>query len=108
MTKFLVLWEMDTSRLPEDPKEWAKRATVLVNMVKADFKSDKTLDWGMFAGGELGGYAIYEGSELELTMENMKYAPFIKFKTYPILAVSHVEEMIAKSRDWKHLQLEIG
>lgn len=98
MAKFLTLWEQDTTRIPEDPKEQIRINTMLVNMVKEDLKKGFTLDWGMFAGGELGGYAICEGTEQEITMENLKYSPFIKFKTYPILSISQVEEMIAKSQ----------
>jgi 1,4-dihydroxy-2-naphthoyl-CoA synthase len=48
----------------------------------------------MFAGGELGGYAICEGTEQEITLENWKYLPYIKVKTYPILSVNQVAEMI--------------
>ena len=96
MAKFLTLWEHDMSRIPDDPKEQLRVNTMLVNMVKEDMKRGVTLDWGMFAGGGLGGYAICEGTELEITMENLKYSPYITCTTYPILSVNQVEELIAK------------
>ena len=94
MAKFLTLWGTDTTRVSESPEEQIRHDTMLVNMVKEDLESGKTLDWGMFAGGELRGYCIDEGTELEITMMNMRYVPYIKFKMYPILSVSQVEEMI--------------
>ena len=96
MTKFLTLWEQDVTRIPDDPKEQSRVHSMLVNMVKEDMKRGVTLDWGMFAGGERSGYAICEGTELEITMENLKYAPYITCTTYPILSVNQVEEMMAK------------
>jgi hypothetical protein len=94
MAKFLTLWETDTTRVSESPEEQILHDTMLVNMVKEDLESGKTLDWGMFAGGELRGYCIDEGTELEITMMNMRYVPYIKFKMYPILSVNQVEEMM--------------
>jgi len=94
MAKFLTLWEIDTTRMSESPEEQIHHQTMLVNLVKEDLKRGITLDWGMFAGGELGGYAICEGTEQEITMENWKYLPYIKFKTYPILSVNQVAGMI--------------
>jgi hypothetical protein len=70
MAKFLTLWEMDTTRMSESPEEQIRHQTMMVKMVKEDLKRSITLDWGMFAGGELGGYAICEGTEQEITMEN--------------------------------------
>jgi hypothetical protein len=96
MAKYLIIWEIDTTRIPESPEEQIRQNTMLVNTVKEDLKRGKTLDWGMFAGGELGGYAICDGTEQEITMENWKYIPHIKFKTYPILSVNAVAEMISR------------
>jgi len=99
MAKFLTLWEMDMTQMPVDPKERIKCEAMLANMVKEDLKKGFTLDWGMFAGGELGGYAICEGTEQQITLENLKYSPFIKYiKISPILSISQVEEIIEKSQ----------
>jgi len=54
MAKFLTLWEMDTTRMSESPEEQIRHHTMMVNMVKEDLKRSITLDWRMFAGGELG------------------------------------------------------
>ena len=106
MAKFLTLWEIDTNRLSESPEEQIRHQTMMVNMVKEDLKRGITLDWGMFAGGELGGYAICEGTEEEITMENLKYVPYIKCKTYPILSVKQVEKIIPKLLAGRDMEYE--
>jgi hypothetical protein len=106
MAKFLTLWEIDTSRMSESPEEQIRHQTMMVNRVKEDLKRGITLDWGMFAGGELGGYAICEGTEEEITMENLKYVPYIKCKTYPILSVNQVEKIIPKLLGGRDMEYE--
>ena len=98
MTKYLILWKMDQNRIPEDPEEWIKRDEKFMSMVKDDLENGKTLEWGMFAGGRTAGYAICEGTDLEVTMENMKYIPHMKMKSYPVLGPTQVEEMMKMSQ----------
>ena len=93
MAKFLTLWETDTTRIPDSPEEQIRYYTMLVNMIKDDLKTGKTLEFGMFAGG-LGGYVIREGTEQEIHAETMKYSPQTTFKTYPVLSISQLEEML--------------
>ena len=93
MAKFLTLWEMDTTRVPVDPKERIAAWTMMFNMVKDELKSGRTKDWGMFAG-QLAGYSIDEGTEQEVALSTTKFVPYAKFKVYPILSVSQVEENV--------------
>ena len=93
MTKFLSLWETDMTRIPEGLEEQQQQHTMLMNMVKEDLESGKMLEWGIFAGGELRGYGIDEGTELEITMMNLRYVPYIKFEVHPILSANQIEEM---------------
>jgi hypothetical protein len=93
MVKFLIVWELDTTKMPADLKEIVTARTKLLNMVKDDLKSGALTEWGRFAG-ENGGYAICEGTEVELDKETAKYCPYVNFKkVYPILSVSQVEEV---------------
>ncbi len=64
MAKFLTLWEVDTTKVPDKLEEQIPLFTKLLNMVKEEFKSG-VLDWGEFAGGDAG-YSIFEGTEQEL------------------------------------------
>ena len=93
MTKFLILWESDMNRVPVDPKERITNWTMLLNMVKDDFKSGGLTDWGEFAGGGRG-YSIAEGTEQEIYMALSRYVPYVKFEVHPILSMSQMEEMM--------------
>ena len=93
MGKYLMLWEVDTTRLPVNPKERGAGWNALMQMVKQDMKKGITKDWGAFVG-ELKGYAVNEGSELEVLNAVQQYSPFVHFKVHPIASVSQVEEMI--------------
>ena len=93
MGKYLMLWEVDTARLPVNPKERGAGWNILMEMVKQDMKKGITKDWGAFVG-ELNGYSIGEGSEVELMNSLQQYSPFVHFKVHPIASVSQVEEVI--------------
>jgi len=93
MGKYLLLWEIDTTRIPVNPKERGAGWNALMGMVKQDIKKGITKDWGAFVG-ELRGYAIHEGTDLELMNALQQYSPFVHFKVHPIASVSQVDEMI--------------
>ncbi len=92
MTKFLTLWELDRTRIPESPEEQMQYYAMLLNMIKEDMKNGRTIGFGAFVGG-FKGYVIREGTEQEIYMEISKYAKFTKYKTFPFLEVSQLEEM---------------
>jgi len=62
-------------------------------MVKEDMKKGIIKDWGSFVG-ELNGYAVVEGSEVEIAKMNAQYAPFVRFKVYAIASLRDVEQVI--------------
>jgi hypothetical protein len=92
MARYLVLWEVDNSRLPVDPKERATGWKALMDLVKKDIEDGVSKDWGLFVG-ENRGYAIFEANEVEIGIRLQQYVPFIIFKTYPIAGVSKVEKV---------------
>jgi hypothetical protein len=93
MGKYLMLWEIDTTKIPVSPKERGAGWNALMEIVKQDMKKGITKDWGAFVG-ELRGYSIGEGSEVELMNTLQQFSPFVHFKVHPISSVSQVEEMI--------------
>jgi len=93
LAKFVTLWELDRTRIPDDPEEQFRYWNILVNMIKEDIKNGRTIDFGMFTGG-FEGYVIREGTELEIQMEISKYSTISNHKTYSILSISHLEEML--------------
>ena len=92
MSKFLILWKLDLSRVPESPEEQMAYYSRLLNMVKGDL-NNIMVDWGEFPGSNKG-YAISEGTEQEIDLALMKYCPYVKFKVHPTVSVSQIEENI--------------
>ena len=93
MGKYLLLWEVDQTKIPIDPKERGVGWGMLMAMVRKDFEKGLTKDWGIFVGRN-SGYAVSEGTELEVMNSLQQYVPFCIFKVYPIAAESQVNEMI--------------
>ena len=93
MGKYLVLWKMDKTRLPVNPRERASGFAPLVAMVKQSIEMGKVKDWGAFAG-QGRGYEVFEGTELELELQIQQYVPFVDFKVYPLLSLDQIDEMI--------------
>jgi hypothetical protein len=93
MGKYLILWEIDRTRVPVDPQQRANAWKPLIEMVKKDMKEGKTKDWGSFIG-ELSGYSVAEGTEVEIASMLLRFAPFVHFKTHPISSLSQVEETV--------------
>jgi len=93
MGKYLSLWEIDRTKIPMDPKERGVGFNMLMEMVKQDMKKGITKDWGAFVG-EMNGYSVLEGTEVEILKQVQQYTPFVYFKVYPIASVAQAEEMI--------------
>jgi len=93
MGKYLMLWEIDTTKIPVGSKERGAGWNALMEMVKQDIKKGINKDWGAFVG-EINGYAVLEGTEVEIMNALQQYVPFVHFKVHPIASVSQVDEMI--------------
>ncbi len=95
MSKFLVLWKLDTTKLPEKPEEQISLYIEQLNMIKEELKKETKLDWGCFAG-TTSGYSVSEGTEQEIDFGLLKYSPYIKCKVFPVLSVDQVLENVEK------------
>ena len=93
MGTYLALWEMDQTKIPIDPKERGEAWGLFMAMVKQDIEKGITKDFGAFMG-ETGGYAVYEGTELEVLTTIQQYVPYCIFKVHPVATESQVNEMI--------------
>lgn len=95
MTKYLLLWERDMTAVPGTLQEQLEIDKKLTDMVVEELESGSLLDWGLFAGGLMAGYAICEGDELDISMSNMRYVPHVVFTAfYPILSVQQTMKML--------------
>ena len=93
MGKYLIIWEADESRIPEDPQERKAGWLAAVEMTRQDTKSGIVKDWGGFVG-QPKGYWIAEGTEVEVTSATVKYMPFFRYKAYPLSSLDQTEEVI--------------
>jgi hypothetical protein len=102
MPKFHVEWKQNLSVMPDDPAKLGKINISLLEMVKADVKSNKITDWGVYCNG-FSGYTIIEGTHDEIMTELLKYMPYILFEVKPVInedqaieAVKVVSQMMKK------------
>ncbi|MHA2283991.1 MAG: hypothetical protein ACXAC5_24400 [Promethearchaeota archaeon] len=93
MGKYLVLWEIDASRLPISRKERATGWKALLSFVKKDISDGLTKEWGAYVG-ELRGFAIFEGDEVEINVRLQQYSPFVSFKLRSITSVEQAEQLM--------------
>jgi hypothetical protein len=95
MSKYLVLWEVDTNRAQINAKERGAAWLGMLAMIKQDMKDGKVNDWGSFVG-ETKGYSIMTGEHVEMAKNLQRYYPFITFKVHEVASVNEVTE-VAKS-----------
>ena len=95
MPRYLMIWELDTTKVPIIPKERAAAWSPMLNMVEQDLKSGILKDWGTTIG-EMSGYGVAEGSEVEIANMSQKYIPFVHFETHPLMSVSEMREVVKK------------
>jgi hypothetical protein len=62
-------------------------------MVRQDFKSGLTKDWGTFLG-QAKGFVINEGTEEEVAKVTLKYIPYFRFQVIPIRTLDQLVEAI--------------
>lgn len=93
MAKYLLLWQVDPARVPVDPKERAAGRSGLMSMVHKDLEKGICKDWGAFTG-EGRGYAIIEGSEIEVALMVEQYDPYVHFQTHPIMSPRQIDDML--------------
>ena len=93
MGKYLALWEIDQTKVPISPQERGSGWGALLDMVKEDLRKGITKDWGAFVG-EINGYAVFEGTEVEIGNLIQRYVPWVIFKTRAVASVNQVNDIV--------------
>ena len=93
MGRYLLLWKVDPTKVPVNPKERAAAWKPLIDAVKRDMEKGIMKDWGTFVG-ELKGYAVVEGTVLEIQTTLQQYIPYVLFEVHPIGSLEQMEELI--------------
>ena len=96
MTKFFIKWWVNVEKLPNTPQEAGKLQMAMLEMVKADMKDPRIIDWGQFCNGA-NGYAVVEKSEQEIFSMMLKYVPVIGFHVTPVLNVDQTIDELKKT-----------
>jgi hypothetical protein len=92
MAKYFMLWEIDSSKAPVNPKERAAAWSAMLNMIRQGLKEGTYTDWGGFVG-ETRGYAVSTMTDVELSKDLQKYFPYIKFQVHQALSAEQVAEV---------------
>ena len=94
MGKYMALWEIDQSKIPIDPKERGEGWIMLMAVVRQDIEKGVLKDWGCFLA-ESNGYAVWEGSEIDVMKTIQQYVPFCIFEVHAIATEDRVNEMLS-------------
>jgi len=96
MAKYLLLWELDTSRIPEDASVRKEHWRTLQDVVADQLQTGQMKDWGLCVG-ELTGYCIIEGTEADVGRATRAFIPFVSFDVKQVVtiqqAIDNVESM---------------
>ena len=93
MGRYLALWKADQTKIPIDPKERGPAWGAAIAMVEQDIEKGLITSWGGFVG-EANGYAVMEGTEVEVMKSIQQWIPYFIFEVHPLASESQVKEMI--------------
>ncbi|MFC2008698.1 hypothetical protein ACFLUT_01430 [Chloroflexota bacterium] len=93
MARYLVLWELDETKVPLDPGDRAAAWSPMLDMVESDMKTGRLKDWAAHAGA-LRGYSVAEGSEFEVATNCQKYIPYVRFTVHPLTSLAEMRQML--------------
>ena len=91
MAKYLLLWELDTSRISEDPGVRKQHWNALQDAVVKQLEAGQMKDWGLCVG-ELTGYCIVEGSQAEVAKITRGYVPWVNFEVKEVVTIHQAME----------------
>ncbi len=95
MGKFLINWKMNPAIAPTtDQKERLNNLKGLTGLVSKDLEEGKFVDWGSF--GNVGGFAIVEGTLADVAIVMSKYVPWVQFETVPFMSAKESDELFDK------------
>jgi hypothetical protein len=93
MGKYLLLWELDRTKIPVDPKERGVEFDMFMKLIKQDIKKGILKDWGLFVG-EDHGYSVVQGTEIEVIKTVKQYNTLVYFAAHPVASVNQAGGMI--------------
>ena len=92
MGRYLCLWEIHPSAIPTSGEGWAQWEDLL-GWLKGEMERGFFKDWGQFIG-VLNGYAVVEGTEMDISRMAQRLITICSFRVHPIASVDQVGEMV--------------
>lgn len=92
MTKYVGLWEMDSSKVPDDPKESVAVMTKMIEMTKQWLKDNPGSEWGNFIG-ETRGYVLSTKSPEDVMKSSLMFRPYVNIKMYQAASIDEFEKV---------------
>ena len=92
MLKYVTLWELEMSKLPNDANERVTVMTKMIEMTKQVLKENPGSEWGAFIG-EGKGYSIGSKTPQDIMKINMMFSPYVQFKVYQAVSIDEFEEV---------------
>ncbi|MHC4458219.1 MAG: DUF3303 family protein [Planctomycetota bacterium] len=93
MAKYLVKWETDTTKIPDDPQARGELFIKMLEATKQALGNGQVSDWGQFVGGGKG-YGIAEGDAVDVFKTLQQWAPYVTFKVQEVLSVDEVTKAV--------------
>jgi len=91
MAKYLLLWEVDSSRIAEDPGARKQHWNAMQEAVKQQLEAGQMSDWGLCVG-ELTGYCIVEGTQADVAKVTRGYVPWVNFQVSEVASIHQAME----------------
>ena len=93
MGKYMVVWEVEKTHIPLDPKERGEAYALLLAVAKQDIEKGLIKEWSMVVG-ESRGFNIAEGTEVEVSNMIQQYIPYINVQVLPLSTYNQAEEIV--------------
>ena len=92
MAKYLLLWELNRDKIPDDPKARGEGWMMMIDMIKEDIKKGIHSEWGSYVG-EMKGFTVSESEPVELANNLQRFVPFVNFEVHQVLNVDEVAKV---------------
>jgi len=93
MPKYLNIWEIDTSKMPADPKERGPLLNKMLDMTKQMLKEKPGSQWGISLDGNMGFFlSSARGKWQDVAQSTLAFAPYVKSKIFQVMSAEEAEE----------------
>lgn len=89
MARYLLRWELDNTRIPEDLAARKAQHRGFQDIVRQQMKGGEISDWGAYVG-ERNGFCLIEGSAEDVHKLTSRWIPWVLFEVREVLSLEQV------------------